>query len=228
MRVRFAKFTFLQSPRYASLQDALEWWYLWTAPPLPPAKAPFKQRDETRRARAGSILLLVMSVIMLLTLAFSGLKAIFIGNAHFPFIVVAMLLLIFFLCWLNRRGKITVVASILITSATLSTLITMINQPDGIPVLDLRLYDNLIGSLLLAVLLLPLRSIFLIALVNLLLVIASLYFFASTALVTLLQTSFAAIVAPFAGLEIQVVLICWLWGTSMMKALQRADRAEEI
>jgi HAMP domain-containing protein len=155
-------------------------------------------------------------------------RAIFLGDILFLFVTVAMQFTIFSLGWFNRRGLTGVVAFSLMATITLSTFLLILGKPGGIVQSDLPLFDNLSGSILLAVMLLPLGNIFIIAIVNLLLVLISLFLFSSPALINTLHTSFVAVIYHFINEEAWVTIVCWLWGTSMVQALKRADRAEEI
>jgi len=206
----------------------MQWWFEWSNPPRPPANATFEQREEARRAYAASRLLLLLSVLILFVLPVAFFRAIFLGNILFLIVTVAMQFVIFSLGWFNRRGLTRVVAFSLMATVTLSTLILILGKRGGIVQGDLPLFDNLSGSLLLAVMLLPLRNIFIIAIANLLLMLIALFLFASPALAYTLHTSFVSVIYHFANEEAWVTIICWLWGTCMVQALKRADRAEEI
>jgi hypothetical protein len=190
--------------------------------------ATFEQREEARRAYAASRLLLLLSVLILFVLPVAFFRAIFLGNILFLIVTVAMQFVTFSLGWFNRRGLTGVVALSLMATVTLSTFILILGKHGGIVQGDLPLFDNLSGSLLLAVMLLPLRKLFIIAIANLLLMLFSLYLFASPALAYTLHTSFVSVIYHFANEEAWVTIICWLWGTSMIQTLKRADRAEEI
>jgi HAMP domain-containing protein len=218
----------VQSANPSFLRRITQWWYEWTIPPRPPLNAIFEQREAARRAYAASRLLLLLSVLILFVVPIAILQAIFMGRILFLFVTVAMQFIVFSLGWLNRRGLTAVVAFSLMATITFSTFILILDKSGGITQSELPLYDNLSGSLLLAVMLLPLRNIFFIAIANLLLMIISLYFFASPALAYMLHTSFVSVIYHFANEEAWVAIICWLWGTGMVQALKRADRAEEI
>jgi hypothetical protein len=218
----------VQSANPSFLRRIIQWWYEWANPPRPPMNATFEQREEARRAYASTRLLLLLSVLILFVLPVAFFRAVFMNNILFLIVTVAMQFIIFSLGWFNRRGFTAVVAFSLIATVTLSTFILILGKRGGIVQDDLPLYDNLSGSLLLAVMLLPLRNIFIIAIANLLLMLISLYLFASPALAYTLHTSFVSVIYHFANEEAWVTVICWLWGTSMIQALKRADRAEEI
>jgi HAMP domain-containing protein len=218
----------VQSANPSFLRRIMQWWFEWSNPPRPPVGATFEQREEARRSYAASWLLLLLSVMILFVLPVAFFRAIFLGNILFLLVTVAMQFVIFSLGWFNRRGLTGVVAFSLMATITFSTLILILGKHGGIVQGDLPLFDNLSGSLLLAVMLLPLRNIFITAIVNLLLMLISLYLFASPALTSVLHTSFISVIYHFANEEAWVAIICWLWGTSMIQALKRADRAEEI
>lgn len=224
MSVQDVNSTSVQNTNSTALQKILQRWSGWSIPPAPLANAAFEAREKSRRARAASHLLLLMIVLM----SFTMIVSIFMGNIPLLIISVAILPIIFVQAWLNRRGRTDLVALSFIAATTIGTFALILSKPGGITLNGLRLYDNLIASLLLAVMLLPIRSIFYIAAINLLLVVVSLYLFASSPVVDMLRASFLTVIYPFVFLEGMVVVLCWLWGTNMIQALQRADRAEEI
>lgn len=209
---------------YTFLQRILLHWYALSIPPLPLASASFETREKSRRSRTASHLLLLMIILMVSAIIVS----IFTGNIPLLIVSIAVLPIIAGQVWLNHLGKTELVAMSFIVATTIGTFALILSKTGGITPNGLRLYDILITSLLLAVTLLPLHSIFYIALVNLILVIISLYLFASPSVADMMQISFIAVIYPFVFLEGMVVIICWLWGTGMLRALRRADRAEEI
>src|SRR6266480_3044911 len=89
-------------------------------------------------------------------------------NKNVPTIMITLLgLLLCSLAFLfHRLGKISVVSVLLIVVVNLGCSLTLLTAPGGLDVGDLPVFDMLIVSELIAVSLLPARSVFLVALAN--------------------------------------------------------------
>ncbi|HEU5375254.1 MAG TPA: hypothetical protein VFV38_07435 [Ktedonobacteraceae bacterium] len=212
----------------ADLPKFLVRWYEITTPRPLSANATFQQREKARRSRAASTLLLLMAVLLPFTLVVSLVEAVFTKAYLFPTVMAGVLVMILFLTWLNRHGWTSIVALTFITGMVLATLALLIGTPGGITIKDMPLYDNMVSSLLLAVMLLPLPSIFFLAVANFIFVVITLYYFASPALAQVLHANFGSVVSHFFSLELEVTTISVLWALSMRHSIKRADRAEEV
>src|SRR5258708_27773741 len=106
----------------------------------------------------------------------------------------------------------------------------LISSPMGLDVANLPVFDLLIISELIAVSLLPAVSVFPIALGNILFILSDIALQPHTpALNQLLASGMAydVIIQPI-GLQIIVALVTYLWVRSALRAIARADRAEEV
>jgi hypothetical protein len=130
----------------------------------------------------------------------------------------------------HRRGKISVVSVLLIVIVNLGCSLTLLTAPGGLDVGNLPVFDMLIVSELIAVSLLPARSVFLVALANALFTLVDITFQPHTAALGHFLASnmgYTAIVHPL-SLQVVVAMVTYIWVRSTQSATARADRAEEI
>lgn len=131
---------------------------------------------------------------------------------------------------LNHFGRKMLVCCLLMIVINLSCGLMLLTIPGGLDVGNLPLFDMLIASELIAVSLLPAENVFLIALLNILFILAVIGFQPHTdALDHLLKSGagYAVLVHPL-SLQILVAVVTYLWVRSTQRALARANRAEEI
>jgi hypothetical protein len=130
----------------------------------------------------------------------------------------------------NRGGKSIVSSILLIVVIDLACGLMLLTSPMGLDVANLPVFDVLIVSELIAVSLLPAVSVFPIALANILFILGDIALQPHTpALNQLLATGMAYdVVAQPVGLQIIVAVATYLWVRSALRAITRADRAEEI
>ncbi len=130
----------------------------------------------------------------------------------------------------NQLGKITVVGIMLIAVIDLGCGLMLLTSPMGLDVSDLPVFDVLLVSLLIAVSLLPAISVFPVALSNILFIIAVITLKPHTMDMTMLLTSnmaYNTLVQPV-SLQIVVAVVAYIWVRSALRAIARAERAEEI
>jgi hypothetical protein len=206
----------------------LEWWYSWTAPPIPPTSGQLEQREAARRGRLSStILLILIGIIFCLALPVAILQQLF-GVMMLLAIGLVVLSIALFL---NRRGKISSAAWILIINIDVGLWASILTSPGpaGLTANSVPLYDLLVISELLGVSLLPPRSVFIIALCNSAFVITSLNLWNHAAsLNNLLATAGPEVYARPIALQFIVAFVTYLWVRSATQAIARADRAEVI
>lgn len=130
----------------------------------------------------------------------------------------------------HRLGKVLVVSVLLIVIVNLGCSLTLLTAPGGLDVGNLPVFDMLIVSELIAISLLPARSVFLVALANALFTLVDITFQPHTAALNHFLasgTGYTAIVHPL-SLQIIVAIVTYIWVRSTQSAMTRADRAEEI
>ncbi len=201
-----------------------QWWYRLTTPPEPPSDASFAKREIARRARTVSI----VCFYFLLTMLFCLPASFFIPN-HITIFTTCMMLVISIICLIFNRLQLHLLAGILLVVVLQCAIMLVIFTTTPLDEVSLPIYDLLIMTELLAVSLLPVRSVFFIGLANCLLIILSLSIQPHTAALTtdLAMQGIAIRIKPLA-LQIIVAAISYLWVTGAKRAVARADRAEMV
>ena len=203
----------------------LEWWYRLTAPPDPPPSANFRRHEAARRGRLISLLLLLMIIIVFVVLPI----ALFSGN--YPLLIILFIGLgtQCLTLALNRRGHVLVAGLIIVGVTMIGYVLAQTFNPGGLRVGDLPDFDLLVWVELLAVSLLPARSVFVVAALDSFFIWADVSFQPHAPdLVHFLSTDgYAAIGRPIT-IQIVVAVVAYLWVRSATAAIARADRAEVI
>jgi hypothetical protein len=183
-------------------------------------------REQTRRKQIAGVVLLVIVVFQLLQLP----GALMMGTVMDIGTVVLGLALCGVAALFNQNGKITIVTILLITVIDLGCGLMLLTSPMGLDVSSLPIFDVLLVSELIAVSLLPAISVFPVALGNILFTLVVLLLAPRTMELNMVLTSNMAYNAIFqpVGLQILVAVISYTWVRSALRALARADRAEEI
>ena len=209
--------------RRRRVADLLAPWYRLSAPPEPPASASFTERDLQRRARLASALILGFTLIGLALAPFEL-------HSAASLVVGAVALLAFAgLVWLNRSGQVNAAGALMlfVSYGALGFAAAPGGRLNAGSPLTL---DLLVVTELIAVTILSPVSVLVVAAINCVAILA---------VITLLphDASFAALVAKNAGsaliaralaLQLLVAVVAYLWARSALRALRRADRAEEI
>ncbi len=213
----------------------LEWWYTLTAPPDVAPDAPFAAREQARRARLVSAVVmgfLISEVVLLLAgLHDSSYAGLVDGQSGWPLLVGAFLLTLVAAALNRFRQAIT--AGVILTLVAELPLVTLIFFPSGnaLDIHDLPIYYLLVISEVVAVTILPPISVFAVAIVNSLLIISDFIFQPHTAAIAALlaqsDDTLTTLALPI-GLQIIIALVAYLWTQNTLQALRRADRAEEI
>lgn len=227
-----AKFPFndasLQSARKRQKQKRsgpMEWWYRLSAPADPLADASLATREIARRGKLTSIILFA---IMLMLVVLSFVTAFGPNHALFSGLLVGLLISSVALLF-NRRGNITIAGTLVVAQVIIGQTFTILSSPSGLTMNTLGLFDQFVISELVAISFLPAGSIFVVAAVNSIIFWALLTFFHHDAQVgQMLQTgAFSVLLRPLI-LQGIVAVVTYLWVSSALRALARADRAEEI
>src|SRR6266516_1145811 len=183
-------------------------------------------REQRRRKQIVSVVLLVIILFQLIDLpgAIMSRDATSIGIALLG-LALCGLALVF-----NHFGRVTVVSILLILVVELGCGLMLLTSPMGLDVGDLPVFDVLIVSLLIAVSLLPAVSVFPVALSNILFIFAVLALMPRTPELNMMLSAdmaYNTIVQPV-SLQIVVAVVAYSWVRSALRAIARADRAEEI
>jgi hypothetical protein len=183
-------------------------------------------REEARRKQVVSAILLVIVLFQLVD--FPG--AIMMHS----FMAIGTVLLGLVLCGVamlfNQIGRVGLVSILLILVVDLGCGLMLLTSPMGLDASDLPVFDVLIVSELIAVSLLPAVSVFPVALSNILFILAVLALMPRTPALNMMLASdmaYNTIIQPV-SLQIVVAVVSYIWVRSALRAIARADRAEEI
>jgi len=204
----------------------LQWWDRVNLLPDISISAPLAARESARRKQLVSTILLVVAAFQFVNLPGALVEAhpLALGTIMLGLVICGVAMLF------NRGGKAIVSSILLIVVVDLGCGLMLLTSPMGLDVANLPVFDVLIVSELIAVSLLPAISVFPIALVNMLFIVADITFQPHTpALHQLLASSMALdVVAQPIALQIIVAAVTYLWVRSALHAIARADRAEDI
>lgn len=183
-------------------------------------------REKFQRKQIVSAVLLVIVLFQLVNLPGALLmhSAIDIGT------VVLGLALCGVAALFNQLGKITIVSILLIAVIDLGCGLMLLTSPMGLDVGDLPVFDVLLVSVLIAVSLLPSISVFPVAASNILFILAVIALMPRTMELNMVLSSsmaYTTVVQPV-SLQIVVAVVAYVWVRSALRAIARADRAEEI
>ena len=183
-------------------------------------------REQARRKQIVSAVLLVIVIFQFAELP----GALLMHTAMDIGTVVLGLALCAVAALFNQFGKVTIVTILLIAVIDLGCGLMLLTSPMGLDVSTLPVFDVLLVSELIAVSLLPAISVFPVALGNMLFTIVVLLFAPRTMELNMVLNSTMAyntILQPL-GLQLIVAVVSYIWVRSALRALARADRAEEI
>ncbi len=183
-------------------------------------------REHVHGKKVVNAILLVIALSQLIALPGALLmkSAASIGTVVLGLVLCAVALLF------NQMGKVTVVSILLITVVDLGCGLMLLTTPMGLDVSDLPTFDLLVVSELIAVSLLTPISVFPVAVGNIVFIVADLLLQPRTSGLQMVLSSsmgFNAVAQPI-SLQIVVAVVSYIWVRSALRAMARADRAEEI
>ena len=204
----------------------LQWWDHLNILPELPRSAPLVARESARRRQLVSTILLVVAGFQLVSLpgAMSDQSPLALGTVVLGLVICGVAMLF------NRGGEAIVSSILLIVVIDLGCGLMLLTSPMGLDVANLPVFDVLIVSELIAVSLLPAASVFPIALGNILFILGDIAFQPHTPALNQLLASgmtYDVIIQPI-GLQIIVAVVTYLWVRNALRAIARADRAEEV
>src|SRR5579884_204131 len=213
----------------------LAFWYSFTAPADPPAGATFHQRDNVRRGRITSAIMLFLAILLLvvvLPIALLGSNHTIIG------VVISGLIWITISGVLNRRGYVNLAAIFMYLSINSGLISSILHlslipfhvggalTPDDKDIFYLLVY----GDVFLGAMLSP-DWIIVPIVVNIVFSLVELYAGPHTlALTTLLKTPGSLSIIAFRIIQLNLLVsgVIWILGKQGQESVRRADRAEEI
>ncbi len=213
------------SARSASTQGGLfEWWYRLAAP-QESENSTSRDRELVRAGRLSSIILLIM-----LCFGFSVLPTALTSMNHlFLFILLAAMTINLGSFVLNRRGRVVLVGVVMVIVVEAAFMLIVLTSPTGLSTRSLTTFGLIVLTELMAVSLLPPRSVFLLMLCNNLFTWAALTFMHHTADLVLspLSSYYSALASPLV-LQIIVAIVTYLWVQGAREAIERAEHVAEL
>ncbi|MBA2284697.1 MAG: hypothetical protein H0W02_04385 [Ktedonobacteraceae bacterium] len=200
-------------------RSPLAWWYRHTT-------SEESERDIIPRGQLASLMLLLTLVV---SIAFIP-AALTSDNMHVVPPVIVLFVVTFIGIVLNRRGKTTYVGILLVVAVDAALVYTLLTYTHFVlPQNAVPIYDMFVLSDIIAVSLLPIRSIFFVSLLHSIFMCADIALQPHTPDLQLLvdQTAYSFMVRPLT-IQIVVALITYLWVRTTIKAVQRANKAELI
>lgn len=214
-------------PRLQEKPGPFEFWYRITAPPKQPLSAPFEAREAARRGRLTStVLVMVFGSMAVLVIP----SAIITHDPEFMGTGVMMTALVTLALFLNSRGKGLVGSWLLVIGMNIGLCAAVITYTGGLSTDTLPLLDILaVEPILVAMFLLPLWSVFLFGLIDVVFIILVFLFEHHTPdlNVVLATNGYEAVTRPI-YLLIYVIIVVYPVMRSLLKAIIQSDRAKEI
>jgi hypothetical protein len=207
-----------------TLQRIVDGWQKLTSVPDVPANASFYKREFVRKSRLLSTVSFYFSIVIFVFTP----CCLFLPNPNITWDCGALFIASLIAIVLNRNGQMIASALILTIGfeVALTVAIFMISPFDET---SIQLYDLYIMNLLLAVSLLPARTVFLFALANSSVILTSLIFQPHTAVLNHdLLTQFIPVMIRPIALQFITAGVSYVWVYSTTKAIARADRAEMV
>ncbi len=205
------------------LDRLLGWWYKFTMPDRSMVNSSFAQREVERKSRLTStiaffyLLQLILSLPALTQLA-SVPRVAFLTT----FVVIAAAAVV------NRAGKTTIASIMLIFMYEAGLAITLLSY-HPLDVVNFSTYDLFVVGELLAVTMLPVQSIFVIGLLNIVFIVVDMLFQPrSPELMLAMQHNGSMLMVIPITIQVLVACVVGLWVYSSSKANERANRAEMI
>ncbi len=204
-------------------QMPLHWWYFLTAPPEAPVNAQLNQREAARRGKLASVVLFFVILLVLPAIPSA------IGNPVLTITLTLVLIMDGLALALNRSGKTNLAGILVVISIEIGLGTSILTVPGQFGVSNLPMLDLMVQAECVAVSLFVPGSVFFVAVVNSLFFICVLNLTPVTPeLAQLLKTDASRIVSSPIILQVIVATVTYLWVSSANRAIQRADRAEEI
>lgn len=214
------------APGAAGQGRVLEWWYRLAAP-QEPDDATARDRELVRAGRLSSIILLLMLCfgLSLLPTALNGM-----GTNHlFLFILLIAMVINIGAFVLNRQGRVVLVGVLMVIAVEAAFILVVLTSPTGLSTRSLTTFELIILTELMAVSLLPPKSVFLVMLCNCVFTWAAITFMHHTPdlIVSPLSAYYSVLASPLV-LQIIVAIVTYLWVQGARQAIERAEHVAEL
>ena len=200
-------------------------WYGYTSPPGPSQEARLLERTKARRGRLTSTIVAGLIVISLSIVPLWGV----IGDPSLVLDTVLSLLCYGIALPLNKRGNITLAGTIILVGFNLLIVPSLLFPSGGLQLADAPNFDLLAISDLIAVSMLPARSVWLMALVNCVFISVVVFVVPHGGdLGQAIAVAGAGIASRPICLQVVCAVVVFLLVRNQEQAIVRADRSEEI
>lgn len=210
--------------RAGGQNNLLEWWYHLAAP-QESTSSTSREREMVRAGRLSSIILLIMFCfgLSLLPTALSS------TNHLFLFIVLFAMLVNVGAFVFNRQGRVLLVGIVMVIVVEAAFITVVLTSPSGISTRSLTTFELIVLTELMAVSLLPPKSVFLVMLCNNIFTWTAITFLPHTSDLVLspLSAYYGALVTPLV-LQIIVAIVTYLWVQGASQAIERAEHVAEL
>ena len=204
----------------ANSNSLLTWWVRVTSPD--PKSARGKRNSQWREEVTSLLFPLILATVLLpMPAAFHNPRQLMILLVVFFIDVIAL--------FLKRAGFMTTAGLILLITVEGGLITSIVSLGAGFDSINLPLYDSMIEASLVAMAFFPPFAVFLILLVN-----CGFLFFSLTALPHAadlrqhLAANFVSVITTPISLQIVIAVLAFIIITALIKAIRRADKAEEI
>lgn len=207
-----------------SKKGPLEWWYGIAAPDEPENATP-QDRELVRAGRLSSIILLITFCFGLAQLP-NALNSL---NHLFLFILLIAMAITLGAMVLNRRGRVRAVGTMMVIVVEAAFILIVSTSPTGLSSRSLTTFYSLVLTELIAVSLLPPRTVFLVALCNGLFTWLAISFLPHTTDLKIAtpSTYYSALAGPLV-LQLIVALVTYLWVEGAREAIARAEQVAAL
>lgn len=210
----------------------LQRWYSLSAPIDASDDASFLTREQVRRGRVASLIILgtLCAAVLLVPIILLAVPSMLVLPWAITSTVVGMLCCLAAIP-LNRKRNVQVAGILLLIAVDVIVAGIVLSERNGLDPLFLSMFDLLVVSELIAASLLAPASVFGVALLNSILIVADInlqpHSMMWMQMVLSPQLAYSLLARPIT-LYIVVAAVAYLWVRSALHALERADRAELI
>jgi hypothetical protein len=214
------------STQRSNLDRLLGWWYRLTAPPEIPASAPLREREAVRIGKLTSATLLFEVIYITIVIGVS-----FTNNPHLLPVLIANYAMTGIGIVCNRFYRTSLAAMVAFSTLEIGMFYNIISLAMAglLGSSNLPLFDILVIPELIAASLFPAWFVLPVAFFNCLGIVASLIFLPKTLELThtLAIASYNIYERPIA-IQIITAFVSYLWISSAIQGMRRADNAEEM
>lgn len=214
------KFALSEKQSTSSQNALLAWWYRLAAP-TEPEQATSQDRERVRAGQLSSIILL-----LIFSFGISQVPNALVSMNHFFLAILLVSMAINLGVFvLNRQGRVLVAGTIMVIVVELAFMLVVLTSPMGLTSRSLTIFHLIVLTELMAVSLLPPKSVFLALLCNAVFTWAAITFMHHAAdFVMATPSSYYATLASPLVLQGIVALVTYLWVQGARQAIVKAEQ----